>query len=318
MPDPAISVVIPCYNAASFLGETLRSVLAQTQPPREVIVVDDGSTDDSARIAESFGPPVRVLRQANGGAAVARNTGVTAATGDWIAFLDADDLWHPQRLERLGRLAATVGPEIVCIFNDMEFVHTEDGRREPRRTAVESLEGDFHVRLLLSWFVNPSCLLVRADIARDVPFPEGVRHAEDSHQLILMRERGPFLHVPEPLTGYRRHTGQLTHKPAHGLIVIRHHLDFMRRRGDLYSAADVLRLRERFASDLLDIHEHAYWHRDHRVVRECRALYYEVAPTPDAKPRLFDAPLYPEWLAKAKDWLDRKRGRKTNIVGERS
>lgn len=308
MADPAISVVIPCYNAAAFLGETLRSAVKQTHPPVEVIVVDDGSSDNSAKLAESYGSPVRVIRQPNGGAAVARNTGVKAATGDWIAFLDADDLWAPTRLDTLAAIARTAGEDVVCIFNDMEFL-LEDGRREVRVPDLEALEGDFHVRLLTNWFVNPSCLLVRGRITREVLFPEGVRHAEDSHHLVLLRERGRFVHVPEPLTTYRRHAGQLTNKPSHVLIVIKHHLAFAKRRPDLFSPEDVLRLRTRFGSDLLDIHEHAYWRRDHRTVRECRTLYFEVAPNPEARPRLFDSPLYPEWLAKAKDWLDRKRGR---------
>ena len=318
MDSPAISVVIPCYNAAAFLGETIRSALAQTRPPVEVIVVDDGSTDSSVKIAEAFGPPVRVLRQPNGGAAVARNAGVKAATGGWIAFLDADDLWAANRLETLGNLAISAEADVVCIFNDMEFVYTANGHREVRNTPVEALEGDFHVRLLTTWFANPSCLLVRADAARAVPFPEGVRHAEDSHHLVLLRERGRFLHVAEPLTGYRRHPGQLTHKPAHGLIVIQHHLALARKRPDLYSPEDVLRLRCRFGNDLLDIHEHAYWHRDHRTVRECRRLYFGVHPNPEPKPRLFDAPLYPEWLAKAKDRLDRLAGRNPRAAGGRT
>jgi glycosyltransferase involved in cell wall biosynthesis len=82
-----ISVVIPCFNGAQFLRETLESVRHQTYPAHEVIVVDDGSTDDSAAIA---GPPVRVIRQTNQGESVARNRGIDEATANWIAFLDAD------------------------------------------------------------------------------------------------------------------------------------------------------------------------------------------------------------------------------------
>jgi hypothetical protein len=91
---PTISVVIPCYNGAKFLRATIESVLAQTYPPLEMIVVDDGSTDDSAAIAESFGPPVRVIRQTNRGVTAARNRGIAEASGDYVHFLDADDLIH--------------------------------------------------------------------------------------------------------------------------------------------------------------------------------------------------------------------------------
>lgn len=315
--ESTISVVIPCFNAVKFLGDTIRSALAQTHAPLEIVVVDDGSTDFSATLASGFGPPVRVIRQPNGGAAVARNTGVNHATGEWIAFLDSDDLWTSDRLAKLVAIAKSASPDVVCVFNDMAFLHP-DGKLEPRATPIEALEGDYHVRLLTTWFANPSCLLVRASAAREVPFPEGVRHAEDSHHLVLLRERGRFVHMPEPLTHYRRSPGQLTHKPGHGLIVIKHHLAFARKRTDLFTPEDVRKLRTRFGSDLLDIHEHAYWRRDHHVVRECRRLYFEVHPNPERSPRLFDSPLYPEWLAKSKDWLDRLRGRTATAAGGRS
>jgi glycosyltransferase involved in cell wall biosynthesis len=98
---PTVSIITPCYNGAKYLRETLESALNQTHPPLEVIVVDDGSTDDSAAIAESFGPPVRVIRQQNQGESVARNRGIAEAQGTQILFLDADDLLHPEALERL-------------------------------------------------------------------------------------------------------------------------------------------------------------------------------------------------------------------------
>jgi glycosyltransferase involved in cell wall biosynthesis len=96
----SISVVIPCYNGARFLRETLETVLRQTRPAAEVIVIDDGSTDAPAAIAESFGPTVRVIRQANQGESVARNRGIEEAKGNWIALLDANDLWEPSNLQR--------------------------------------------------------------------------------------------------------------------------------------------------------------------------------------------------------------------------
>ena len=104
---PSISVVIPCYNGAAFLAETLGSIAGQTYPPLEVIVIDDGSMDDSAAIAGRFGPLVRVVRQANQGESVARNRGIDEAKGDWIALLDADDVWEPAKLER--QMAVALG-----------------------------------------------------------------------------------------------------------------------------------------------------------------------------------------------------------------
>ena len=98
MSRPLVSVVIAAYNAASFLPETLETALGQSYPNREVIVVDDGSTDDTRARIERYRARVRYLRRAHGGLAAARNTGLRVAAGDYIALLDADDLWHPDKL----------------------------------------------------------------------------------------------------------------------------------------------------------------------------------------------------------------------------
>jgi glycosyltransferase involved in cell wall biosynthesis len=103
---PLFSVVIPAYNRGPALAETLRSALDQTFADFEILVVDDGSTDDTAAVAESFAPAVRVLRKANGGVGSARNLGIAEAKGEYIAFLDADDLWFPWTLATYARAIA--------------------------------------------------------------------------------------------------------------------------------------------------------------------------------------------------------------------
>ncbi len=94
-----ITVVVPTYNRAQFIEGTIESVLAQSLAPFEVIIVDDGSTDHTADICTQFRAPVRYIRRENEGAARARNAGIEAATGDWIAFCDSDDVWKPRKLE---------------------------------------------------------------------------------------------------------------------------------------------------------------------------------------------------------------------------
>jgi glycosyltransferase involved in cell wall biosynthesis len=114
-----VSVIVPCYNAAAYLAEALRSLLAQVPRPGEVIIIDDGSTDDSGAIAAAWGPPVRCTRQEHQGIAAARNCGLALATGDLIAFLDADDLWPADSLsQRLRRLAEA--PELDGVFGLVE------------------------------------------------------------------------------------------------------------------------------------------------------------------------------------------------------
>lgn len=114
-----VSVVIPVFNGALYLAQAIRSVLAQHGVPLEIVVVDDGSDDESGEIARQFGPPVRCLRQTNAGIAGARNAGIRASTGELLAFLDADDLWTPDRLPaQAARLAAR--PEVDCVFGLVE------------------------------------------------------------------------------------------------------------------------------------------------------------------------------------------------------
>jgi cellulose synthase/poly-beta-1,6-N-acetylglucosamine synthase-like glycosyltransferase len=100
MSSPTVSVIIPAYRAAGVIGRAVDSLLAQTRPPDEILIIDDGSPDDVAAALEPYGQRVRLLRQPNGGASSARNRGLDEATGEWIAFLDADDYWEPCKLER--------------------------------------------------------------------------------------------------------------------------------------------------------------------------------------------------------------------------
>ena len=114
MAAPLISVIIPAYNAERYLSAAIDSVLAQTRPADEIIVVDDGSNDGTSRVEEVYRGQVRWLRQANQGSAAARNRGVAAASGELLAFLDADDLWVPEKLAwQMEALNAKPHPEMV-------------------------------------------------------------------------------------------------------------------------------------------------------------------------------------------------------------
>lgn len=122
MPRHTVSVIIPCHNYARFLADALGSVAAQTYPVHEVIVVDDGSTDGSADVARAVTPDVRVISQAKSGISAARNSGIAAATGDLIAFLDADDLWPADSLAvRIDPIEADAS--VIGAFGKVEQFH---------------------------------------------------------------------------------------------------------------------------------------------------------------------------------------------------
>ena len=113
-----VSVIVPAYNAQATLAAALRSVLQQSVPPLEVLVVDDGSVDGTVTVAETFGPQVRLIRQPNGGPGAARNTGIRAARGAWIGLLDADDTWLPTKLEHQLALDDDPGIGIIACLSD--------------------------------------------------------------------------------------------------------------------------------------------------------------------------------------------------------
>jgi glycosyltransferase involved in cell wall biosynthesis len=304
---PGVSVVIPSFNGERYLGEAIRSALDQSLPPLEVIVVDDGSTDGSAAVAISFGARVRLIRQPNRGSAAARNAGFFAAKGSWIALLDQDDLWHPDKLARQCLAVRDAADDVVCVITDLD-IFGEDGFRKVRRADPIALEGKFVVNMLLDWVATPSCAMVRADVARVVLFPEGI-HNDDQHFFLLLRRRGRFLHVAEPLARYRRWSGQMTAGPRFGVVSVRENLGFLEAHRDWYSPEEFDRIRAHFANLLVEVHGAAYWRRDNATVRECRRLYFRVHPHPERCPRLFDRPLYPRWLTRLKDWVDVASGR---------
>jgi glycosyltransferase involved in cell wall biosynthesis len=206
-----VSVVIPTYNRAKLLAEALASVKAQTRPPLEIIVVDDGSTDGTRALLEAMGEKVRPIFQANHGAAAARNRGIEAARGDWIAFLDSDDLWEPRKLEAQAR-ALAADPTCRLAIVDSRAVDLE-GRPIPRRPR--SLHaGTVTAALFRSTFVHTPAVLVEAALLRALGgFDPTLRVAEDYDLWLRASLHTPFALVSEPLFIRRVHAGSLAHAP---------------------------------------------------------------------------------------------------------
>lgn len=153
MPKPKVSVVIPMYNASRFICETIQSVLNQSYTDYEIIVVDDGSTDNSLASLDKYRGQIRILTKTNGGPASARNEGINAAGGEFIAFLDADDIWLPNKLavqvEYMGG-----HPDIGFSYAQVRcFSTSQSGMKIPRRELICDLEGSVFRDLF--WSITP-------------------------------------------------------------------------------------------------------------------------------------------------------------------
>jgi len=156
-----ISVVIPAYNYAKFLPQAVDSVLAQNWPAAEIIVVDDGSTDETPEVARRYGQRIRYIRQENAGLSAARNTGIQAATQTFVAFLDADDIWRPNLLEQAMRAFKSLPESFGIVACQSERID-EAGRPLPAVRGVADIDGEVTAAdILLKSRFSPSSVVAR-------------------------------------------------------------------------------------------------------------------------------------------------------------
>ncbi len=210
---PTVSVIIPVFNGAADLAAAVDSALGQQGCNVEVIVVNDGSTDATADVAASYGDRIRVIQQANLGApglAATRNNGVRASTADWIAFLDHDDLWEPDKLCRQLELAQTKNADVIYSnarnFGDVDRV--ADLRSDPEAM----LEGDLFLPLLMDNFIVMSSAMMKRTLFDAIGgFTENPVLAEDWDLWLKAAASGAaFAAVRDPVTWYHWRTGSFS------------------------------------------------------------------------------------------------------------
>jgi len=294
-----VSTVIPLYNKAAYVARALRSALDQTSPPREIIVVDDGSTDDGpgivARIAADD-PRVRLIRQPNAGPSAARNRGIDEASGDWVAFLDADDVLLPRHFERAAH-AARRYPEAQLVAAAYREV-TECSHEAVAATLANEPDSPPQIvtRFFERWchsafFFTSSVLVRKAALVRLAPaFPKGEKLGEDQDLWFRLVESGPIVWsgnvgalytiglaasltgasiVTDPLPSYERLKARIAHsdfppslRSDASRLAATHWLNVARARaetGDTRGARALLR-------DPIARHRPLYWLRSAAVV----------------------------------------------------
>ncbi|MES4905916.1 MULTISPECIES: glycosyltransferase family A protein [unclassified Streptomyces] len=218
---PVVSVVIPCHGYGHYLPQAVHSVLAQTYPDWELVVVDDGSTDDTAAVARSLiaehpGRRIRLLRQANAGVSAARNAGVAATTGRYVLPLDADDVIAPTMLERTVAVLDQ-RPEIAIVSTDVS-VFTDDGL-PAQVLQLPAYDKDLLLRRLIMFY----CSLYRREVWQSVGgYAEDMRTGEDWDFWIACAERGfTAHHLHEALFGARNKDDGLHVEAAENDLAVR-------------------------------------------------------------------------------------------------
>jgi len=208
-----ISVIIPSYNRASFLPEALNSVLDQSVAVREIIIVDDGSTDNTAEVIVDFSDLVRYVHQPNAGPGVARNTGLAEASGRYIAFLDSDDRWQPKHLEGLHDTCEQ-DPEVGLAYCGKRLVDSlgVDLKDDYLQTTFPS-GWIFDNLFRANYISSTSCVFARREVlisAGGFPTTRVFRNAEDYDLWLRVAAAHPIVGLPATTVIYRRHAGNLT------------------------------------------------------------------------------------------------------------
>ena len=208
-----VSVIVPAYNAERWIASTLASALAQTHKKLEVIVVDDGSSDGTARVVESIAtsePRVRLLRQTNSGPPAARNAGIAVAKGSLIAPLDADDLWHPEKLAKQIAVMQSAGQKVGLVYSWFSIID-ETGRVTARALRPRK-QGNVYEDLVVSNFISSGSIpLIRRSCVDEVGgYGRNVDGCEDVKLYLDIAEHYEFAYVPEFLVGYRRSRGSVS------------------------------------------------------------------------------------------------------------
>ncbi len=205
------SVVTPVYNREHLIEPTLASILAQGRDDLDVIVVDDGSTDRTAEVARRFDSRIRVIEQENAGPGAARNRGIEAATGEYIAFLDSDDLWFPWTLDVYEEIIETHHSPSFIAGQPFVFDDEDDVARVERPNIKLNAFPDFYASSDAWRWWSVSSFVMRTDALRRVGgFTERRVNGEDADLTLRMGTEPGFIHVAQgPTFAYREHSGNL-------------------------------------------------------------------------------------------------------------
>lgn len=205
---PKVSVIIPSYNSAQYIGEAIESVFAQTYRDFEIIVVDDGSIDDTKEVLSPYINRIVYLFQVNGGVAKARNAGIRNAQGEYIAFLDADDVWFSEKLE-LQMKHLDSYPDAVLVYSD--YSAFDNNGKALRKRKKEKYAGNIFYQLIKENFIPTSTVVMKKEYFNKIgSFDESIEIAEDWDLWLRIARRYSICYFDKPLMKYKIHNDNMT------------------------------------------------------------------------------------------------------------
>lgn len=300
-----VSVIIPCYNCADYIGPTIASALDQTDPPNEIIVVDDGSKDRSAdvvnKIASRSGGRVRLIQQKNAGVSRARNVAIDQSHGKFIAFLDADDLWLPDKttmqVAKLEQDHRAVGAhtryfdfeEEIDDLNRIESVPTKDNPsvREVVTTPC----------------IMTSTAMVRRSALGDLRFDETTGHSEDMVLFAELRLKGRWRLVDDAIVAKRKRADQASGSKWHRIWAAETRVNWVRQHAEAVGPELALDIEHGLVRGLSEGLERYYWRRDLKDLKALRKRARAICPEVFDDSFIAKARIYPTWVYKLKDKL---------------
>jgi glycosyltransferase involved in cell wall biosynthesis len=207
--NPLVSAIIPTYNRAHIVCEAVDSILTQTYPHIEVIVVDDGSKDDTLARLQQYGDRIRVVSQANAGPAAARNRGIAVARGDLIAFLDSDDIWLPEKTQQQVALLERAGASVPCCLSNITMKWNSGDRASfdialLKPSAEEGLWLNPDEVLATRFVLFNQGIMIRREVLEKIgTFDESIRYLEDVEFPQRLSLEGPWAFIEAPLVVWR-------------------------------------------------------------------------------------------------------------------
>lgn len=311
----SVTVVMPCYNGVDYIAQALDSAIAQTHRPVQIIVVDDGSRDDSAAFVRDYiaahpDHAIELIQQPNAGEPAARNTGIRAARGTWVAQLDTDDWWEPDKLEKQLAAAAEAGPECVLVHTGV-VGHFPDGRvGDMSRPPVSTRTGWCTKALLDPMSIGHPSIMVRKSALDQIGgYDASFTQACDIDLYFRLSVVGTFAFVPRYLLHYRYHAKQMSASPVQQ---IRHHhraiFNFFAAHPDVEEQIGQAHIRAKLAEHVGLKLKSLYWRRNLPAFRELLAYADEMHLSNGEIQSWRKRGRWPNWVIRFKDWVDRKRG----------